>query len=632
MTTEKRRFRLDDNAISLLIQSQAGSLQKAILEAVANALDAGSSYVKVDLSAERVFIEDDGRGFRSKKELSDFFECFGFDHSKLDRKVGRFGVGRGQLFHFGHNLWTTNEFTMEVDVRKDMQGYDLGQSKVPYQGVKIDIGLYDPLSFTQLTTVETELKKLVRFCPIPVLLNGVEVQKDPAKQTWDEQTDEAWFKLDDSHEIRVYSQGLFVQALPAYQFGKGGVVVTKLGHPLKQNMARNDTLITDCAVWKRVRKSLDSLSGAHRKKASAKPTMTEALRASLTTTTLHGDGAEDFQTLQASALFTLTNGKHVRLETLLASGFVSSADNKDPGADLLMQRGQAMILAPQSLSRAEVGSTKELGAKIKKTLKRYLKTLDADRRAMNGYKDYHNCQRLLALCEKCVFKDTVAELPMTANTELVEVKASETSKEERLALSVIRRNLMPGLSYDVWNHLNPDKRYNSRWSFEASNVRKIQLAVSEAFQACTDGASKVWLDRKFLADAIAQGPVGFVRLTHVLVHELLHDVDTATGHDHDHDFYQAYHDLTTDGNVSAYALTGYRSFLARGGRATSYALKEMERGQMITPAETDERRASIANAAANDKQLLEEELAGEAAQALAAKPAPKRRSKARPSA
>lgn len=62
---ETREFRLDKHAITMLIEAQAGSLQKAALEAVANAIDAGASRVKVTLRPDRLDIEDDGKGFAS---------------------------------------------------------------------------------------------------------------------------------------------------------------------------------------------------------------------------------------------------------------------------------------------------------------------------------------------------------------------------------------------------------------------------------------------------------------------------------------------------------------------------------------------------------------------------------------
>lgn len=592
--TEKREFTLDRNAISILIQAQAGSLQKAILEAVANALDAGASKVKVNLSAKRVVIEDDGRGFRSKEELGEFFDRFGFDHSQLDRKVGRFGVGRGQLFHFGRNLWTTNGFTMDVDTKKDMFGYELGVAKNPHKGVRIEIDLYEELNFSQLTATETEFKKLVKFCAIPVLLNGKTVSKDPAKVKWDAETDDAWFMLDDSYSINVYSQGLFVQSLGSYQFGKGGLVVTKMGHPLKQNMARNDTLTTDCEVWKRVRKTLDSLTATHRKKASKSKTMTEALRGSLSTTALAAENEDGLDALLDTPLFTTTNGRHVKLLTLLEAKYVASAPAKDPAGDLLMQRKQAMVLAPMTLSRCGVETVAELAEKIDTALKRARQL--CPRNGYHGQSHYERSSKLYTLekaFKACKFVEKVSDLPMTANVEIIEVKDREASKDERLALSLIRRELMPALTCEVLSHLDPTTSYN-RWSLRG-DTRRVQLAVSEAFLACTDGATKIWIDRGFLSDCIAGGPSGFIRLANVLVHELLHDRDTSTGHDHDHDFYQAYHDVTMSAATSGAAFHVYRTWLARGGKASAYAIKEMERAQLMDSEVVESRREALAN-------------------------------------
>lgn len=601
--TEKREFTLDRNAISILIQAQAGSLQKAILEAVANALDAGASKVKVNLSAKRVVIEDDGRGFRSKEELGEFFDRFGFDHSQLDRKVGRFGVGRGQLFHFGRNLWTTNGFTMDVDTKKDMFGYELGVARKPHKGVRIEIDLYEELNFSQLTSTETEFKKLVKFCAIPVLLNGKAVSKDPSKVKWDAETDDAWFLLDDSYLLNVYSQGLFVQSLGSHQFGKGGLVVTKMGHPLKQNMARNDTLTTDCEVWKRVRKTLDSLTATHRKRASKSKTMTEALRGSLSTSALAVEDEDALDTLLGTPLFTTTNGRHVKLSTLLEAKFVASAPAKDPAGDLLMQRKQAMVLAPVTLSRCGAETVSELVEKIDTAIRRARELCPK-----NGYynhKNYERSNKLSAIedaFESCTFVEKVTDLPMTANIEIIEVKDREASKDERLALSLIRRDILPMLSYQVLTHLDPGTP-RSVWSMRGNDVRRVQLAVSEAFLACTDGSSKIWIDRGFLSDCIAGGPSGFIRLTNVLVHELLHDQDTSTGHDHDHDFYQAYHDVTMKAAMSDVAFRAYRSWLARGGKASAYSIKEMERAQLMDSDIVEGRRSALANPEQQAKKI-----------------------------
>lgn len=606
MATQKRQFRLDNHAISMLIQAQAGSLQKAILEAVANALDAGASQVKVKLTPDKVLIEDDGRGFQNKEEIDKFFDTFGFDHSQLDRKVGRFGVGRGQLFHFGKNLWTTHGFTMAVDTREDMFGYDLGEAKKAHKGVKIAIELYEPMSFSQLSTVESELRKLVKFSTIPVILNGKAAQKSPQDVKWDAETDDAWFQLDDSYELKVYSQGLFVQGLPSRQFGKGGVVVTKLGKPLKQNMARNDMLITDCDVWKRVRGTLTKLSSSHQEKAKSGTTMTEPLRASMATKGLQGSGWDDFELLHDSALFTLTNGRHLRLSALLAAGFVASAPNKDPAADLLIQRKQASIINLQTLHRFGVDTVGELHGKLVAAVKRYIDKQPTTSYGQQQWERRRKIETLTKSLNACVFKEKVGDLPMQANISLIEVKDSEANADERLALSLIRRELLPSLTYMVWNALHPEEQSRHRWNMPDGSMRRVQLASSEAFLACTDGASKIWLERKFLRKCIANGATGYAALANTLVHELLHDVDTSVGHDHDHEFYQIYHDLTVNGEVAALGMGQYRRWLARGGKANAYNIKDMEGAGEFTGEAIQERIAALAEPAAVRAQVDQE--------------------------
>lgn len=76
INTEARRFVMHPNLLYDVILRQAGSLEKAILEGVMNAIDAGASRCVVRLEARKVVIEDDGRGFRSRSEIEAFFETF----------------------------------------------------------------------------------------------------------------------------------------------------------------------------------------------------------------------------------------------------------------------------------------------------------------------------------------------------------------------------------------------------------------------------------------------------------------------------------------------------------------------------------------------------------------------------
>ena len=135
LESEVRRFQIDPHAIMSLIKAQAGSIEKAMLEAVANSMDAGATRIDVTLDAKRIVIKDNGSGLGSKEDIYKFFEVFGFDHSQLGRTVGRFGVGRGQLFCFGVNTWRTNTFQMAIDIKNKGMDYDLATGLKKVEGM-----------------------------------------------------------------------------------------------------------------------------------------------------------------------------------------------------------------------------------------------------------------------------------------------------------------------------------------------------------------------------------------------------------------------------------------------------------------------------------------------------------------
>ena len=85
--SEIRRFKIDPHAIMSLIKAQAGSIHKAMLEAVANSMDAGATRIDIEVSKDRIVIKDDGHGLAEKEDIYKFFEVFGFDHSQLGRSV-----------------------------------------------------------------------------------------------------------------------------------------------------------------------------------------------------------------------------------------------------------------------------------------------------------------------------------------------------------------------------------------------------------------------------------------------------------------------------------------------------------------------------------------------------------------
>ena len=72
-----------------VILRQAGTLSKAGLEGVMNSVDAGGSFCKLTCDGKTLIVEDDGRGFRNKQEIYDWFEVFGQPHEESEGQVIR---------------------------------------------------------------------------------------------------------------------------------------------------------------------------------------------------------------------------------------------------------------------------------------------------------------------------------------------------------------------------------------------------------------------------------------------------------------------------------------------------------------------------------------------------------------
>ena len=96
--SEIRKFKMHPDLLFSVIKSQAGTQEKAILEAVMNAVDAGATKCEIKIDENGYSIVDDGKGFVSRQEVDEFFETFGTPHKEGDATYGRFRMGRGQLF------------------------------------------------------------------------------------------------------------------------------------------------------------------------------------------------------------------------------------------------------------------------------------------------------------------------------------------------------------------------------------------------------------------------------------------------------------------------------------------------------------------------------------------------------
>lgn len=574
LESEVRRFQIDPHAIMSLIKAQAGSIEKAMLEAVANSMDAGATRIDVTLDNKRIVIKDNGSGLGSKEDIYKFFEVFGFDHSQLGRTVGRFGVGRGQLFCFGVNTWRTNTFQMAIDIKNKGMDYDLATGLKKVEGMTITIDLNDPLLASEALHIEEEFRKLVRYCTVPVFYNGRQISEDPAEASWTEQTEQAWFQLRKSGPVDVYSQGLFVRQV--YGYGIGGRVVTKTGFPLEQNLARNDILVKECAVWKKVDATIKAAAKKLMDKASVQQDLTPHMRKvkAKDAMTVEGVGV-----LMVEKLFTLSNSKHVSLKRLIETGLVSVAERADHRADKFMQRKQAMILEEETLERFGVDSVTELFQRLEANLRDSFEKLGPCQRVVGGNKPIHSYQveEMAKALKRCKVFDHLEDLPLDHSMEYTEVAFSKLSDEEKAVGNALMKQMRP-IGYIVARHRQPDVDPHDLQVRE----RKLKFVEDNGMAAAfTDGMTTVWMNRKIMMAMARKGSAGFMELIGLLVHEHLHDQSSRAAHAHQPEFYEDFHNVLLFGNVSHYALSAFALSVKHSFKPQSRQLSSLEKAGVI---------------------------------------------------
>ena len=569
--SEIRRFKIDPHAIMSLIKAQAGSIHKAMLEAVANSMDAGATRIDIEVSKDRIVIKDDGHGLAEKEDIYKFFEVFGFDHSQLGRSVGRFGVGRGQLFCFGVNTWRTNHFEMSIDIKNKGLDYDLRAGLPKAKGMTITIDLNEPLLASEQLQIEEEFRRLVRYSTTPVYFNGKQISEDPTEIKWPHETDEAWIQIRKDGRMDVYSQGLFVKSV--WDFGVGGRIVTKPGQALEQNLARNDILVKECPVWKKVNATVKKLAEAHIGKASASHNLTPEMRRVKAKEALTPEGTV---ALLGEKLFTLTNNKNVSLEKLLSTGLVTTAKSFDQAADKFIQRNQAMVVDEATLERFGADSVTELLERIAKAIQKQRDVVKASGRSVViGRKHlyaYH-LDHLLDTLKACKGYDVMGDMPLDSQIAYDLVDVRKLTPEEKGVAFALKKQ-MRVIAYCVGAHRQPDAK---PWEVDFKERKLAFFNDNGTTQAFTDGETTIWLNRKVMMQKARKGSPGFMELIALLVHEYLHDKTSQVAHGHPPEFYEDFHNILLDGSVANYGLSAFALSIRHGLTPTVSRLSMLEK-------------------------------------------------------
>ena len=346
-TIEKREFQAHRKLLQDVILRQAGTLYKAIAEAIMNSIDAKATTCKIILSNRSVKIIDDGIGIQSRQELVDHFETFGTPHSEEEQKqMGEFRMGRGQLFAYGVNTWTTGPFVLNVDVKTEF-AYTLQDNPTPNtSGTEIEILLYDTLTDWQLSSLRQSLESRCKYMPIEVLLDGALASKPLDAYTWTHEDEYAYYRLHEkSGCLQVFSKGVFVRDISSYTHGFSGEVVTK--QKLRLNFARNE-IQDDCPIWQSIsqvfRTALDSsLIKKSRFNGSERKVLCEDLR----------HDRRSFDALTDKKILTLANGQTISFTQLIKASHkgipISFAEDGDRQADYAIRQNRAIVLSTETV-------------------------------------------------------------------------------------------------------------------------------------------------------------------------------------------------------------------------------------------------------------------------------------------
>lgn len=518
---ETRKFSIHPDIIFSLIKAQAGSLGKALAECVMNSIDAFATRVDIDFNAHALTVRDNGQGFRNRDEVLAWFEVLGFPHDEGNhRRFGKFGMGRAQLWSFASTVWRTNDFELDVDIKQRGLDYELRELAAPVKGLVIDARLYEPLGLDAQTRLADEFKALVRFAPAEVYLNGKRVSSDPAQESWEVETREAWMTLQTkrTESLVIYNQGVLVTQAPFYRYKVSGVICTKPGQALTLNMARNAILESECKVWGRIRRSFpEQPVAAARAERPSEPT----LRTHVAELMAKSEPTEaDLEALIAMEALTEVTGRWTSLAARVrynAPGIVTVAPKGDALGKLAQTRKLAWVLDAKTLERFGATSASEMGALLR-TFVEKASPKSKNPSAYSAYRFKDNFARLR-------WVDSVVEaLPELAHDcEVLSPKElSELEKGVWRALSHQRS----ALRMFLMRIAPPDSPWAKMPQARGRSEVDIFIGKSPTHRAWTDGASRIVVERRTAAELAREGVSGFSVLIQLVLAEMLYERPT----------------------------------------------------------------------------------------------------------
>lgn len=540
---EVRQFRMHPDLLYSVIKAQAGTHEKALLEAVMNAVDAGATQCEIEIDQKGYVINDNGKGFASREEIEDFFETFGTPHKEGDATYGKFRMGRGQLFAFSRTVWQSNNFLMDVCIKTKGLDYLLKDDQPVYSGCKITGSWHEKLKSYDVINISRELKTLIRYMQIPIILNGENISCLAHEQKWDAQTPEAYIKVSQSAgALSVYNLGALVCHYPASKFGIGGIVVAK--EQLTVNFARNDVLVSECKVWKKISKKLNEFVGLEVQK---KTTLSDSERIAIVNGIISGKFPL-CQYMNKGLLLDVTSKKPTFTALMKAERIAISTGNYETRniEEKIHDQGLAFVLDHSMLDRFMVNTAEEFVEKINEMIEMnndmYKEVayggLDC------GYRNYNH--HAVANSGLSSIHQRLKPTLIPIETLIKNFNSSSTMKDDK-KLSKKEKCMLVGLEsisgriasmIDSYLYNNKYKSEGIGWmDMPKITQRKITIGVSEVADAWTDGMSYIAVSDRIIN---RQDPH---ELVYLMLHEYCHNEATNETHSHPHEFHIMFHDI-----------------------------------------------------------------------------------------
>lgn len=509
-STETHEFKMHPKMLLDIIERQAGTLEKAVLEATMNAAEAGATRFEIDFTIgetsgfKRIVMTDNGKGIKTRDELEQHFRTFGTPHEASEnKKWAQFRMGRGQCFAQGRNVWKTCGWQMETDIRADVKAnrlprFNLTKAAQEFRGCRIEIDLYADKFGGTVEYLKSMVKEQIEFVDMDVVFNGEKINRPPAQLKWTDEDEDAYYLFGVGQDLIIYNMGVRCQKIPASTAGAVGVIVSK--SQLKVNFARNEVL-TDCPIMQRIQQVIKANRVEKTRKQARRLNKEERIAALLDLR----DGIQEYDDLKSAGLFFTTSGRSLSFRDILNCRIPWTFGSQgDIVCDKLMQAGQALCVDKSCVFELNYSGDS-------KSFFRWLT------RSVSFPPNWTIVEGLYR---------SSADLKQNYNENSTLLPREQWTKKEKRLIRVLE-------SFGCWDG------------------RGLTIGVGAAYNGWTDGKSYIAIERDFIKRSHLSHVSGAVAFFGMLVHELAHTDASNGSHCHGEEFYRAFHNIIRYGKIDS---------------------------------------------------------------------------------